>query len=298
MSEGIVIKSDGNKSLEQIKADVAAFEANPVEPGAPDSTPAELAPAAVTPEQDVLPTPETPPEKEKTPDQQPKVTAEKAVSTAEPVKETDWKAAYEGLQRKFNKAFVEKKEPKEVPKPPMSFDGIAPEIEQRIVADLEKAPVQTLVNLIREISRNELDPIKSRLDLDDFQKQEAAKLSGLDRLASEGHDWIKTGEGLRKMEAVLTENPELWKTKDPYRAALGFLSDIPSKAGQRSSAQTTGLTPILGASGAMPPAVSTPAASKVDRLQGLLTEMNRQLSRGNIQKAQQIQAEMDEIDRG
>jgi hypothetical protein len=314
MSEGIVIKSDGNKTLAQIQAEVAAFEANPVAPGAPEvSTPPTVnAVAAVAPqEKAALPTPEqTPPAEEKAPDQQPKETTVKApaetVQAAEPVKETNWKAAYEGLQRKYNKTFIEKKAEtqtgEEVRLPePYSNEGpgtITPEFRKRIQEDLEKDPVDALIKLNLAIIRKEIQPVASRLEAADFEKQEEAKLAGLDKLANEGHDWLKTEDGLRKMDAVLSENPELWKTKDPYRAALGFIQDIPLKAGQRGQAQATGLTPILGAGSALPPVVSAPAVSKVDKLQGLLSEMNKHLSRGDVMSAQKIQAQMDEIDRG
>lgn len=312
MSEGIIIKSDGNKTIDQLRAEVAAFEANPVAPGAADvsTPPTGNAAATVTPEEKAaIPEPEKTPPAEETakPAQQPKETAEKVASetpkAVEPVKDTDWKSAYEGLQRKYNKTFVERKaEPQDKPQAPTpsvnAVDDLTPEIEQRIIADLEKNPAKTLISLIREISRSEVNPIRSRLEADDFQKQEAAKLAGLDRLASEGHEWLKTADGLRKMEAVLTDNPELWKTKDPYRAALGFIPDIPSKAGQRGPAQSTGLTPILGASGALPPTVSTPAVSKMAKLETMQAEVTLAQSRGQWEKAGKLLAEMDQIERG
>lgn len=315
MSESIIIRSDdGNKTLAQVQAEVAAFEANPVDPGTPDaSTPsAGNAPAAVTPqEKAAIPEPgQTPPEKEKAADQQPKDAAEKAATetpkAAEPAKDTDWKAAYEGLQRKFNKAFVEKKaEPQAAEAPKVAgpifspgLGDLSPEAEQRFLSDLEKAPAKALVSLIREISRDEINPIRSKVEAADFEKQEVAKLAGLDRLASEGHEWLKTQDGLRKMETALTENPELWNTRDPYRAALGFISDIPSKAGQRGQAQAVGLTPILGSGSALPTTASVPAVSKVEKLQGLVSEIEKSLARGNVKRAQELQAQADELDRG
>lgn len=314
MSESIIIKPDvGNKTLADIQAEVAAFEANPVDPGAPDaSTPsAENAPAAVKPQaKDALPEPgQTPPAEEKAPEQQPKETTEKAATetpkAAEPVKETDWKAAYQSLQRKFNKAFVEKKaepQPVETPKAvepvhDVGYGDLSPEGEKRLLADLDKAPAKTLVSLIREITRNEINPIRSKVEAADFERQEIAKLSGLERLANEGHEWLKTEDGLRKMETALTENPELWNSKDPYRAALGFIPDVPLKAGRRGQAQATGLTPILGAGVAMPTVVSAPAVSKVDKLQGIMADIEKALARGNVKRAQELQAQADEIDR-
>jgi len=315
MSEGIVIRSDGNKTLAQIQAEVAAFEANPVEPGAsePSTVPAVNAQATATPQEKAeLPKPEqTPPAEEKAvPPQQSKEATDKAASetpkAAEPVKETNWKAAYEGLQRKYNKTFIEKKaEPKEEEKaspvqPSLeeSLEDITPEFRNQIIADLDKDLVGTLIKLNRAIARKEVMPVRSRLEAADFERQEAAKLSGLDRLAEEGHEWLKTEDGLRKMEAALNENPELWKSKDPYRAALGFIPDIPSKAGQRGHAQAMGLTPILGAGAAMPTVVSAPAVSKMAKLETLQSEVNLAQSRGQWDKAKQLLVQMDEIEKG
>ena len=312
MSEGIIIKSDGNTTLEQLKADVAAFEANPVDPGAPDvaTPPVVSAAAPETPtEKAVLPEPEkTPPAEEHAkPVQQPKETAEKAVSeppkAAEPVK--DWKAAYEGLQRSYNKRFVDEKAKAAEVKPQApapvqdeTLGELTPELRKRLDADSEKDVWGTLDKLITTRISQAVTPVRSKLDAAEFEKLEAAKLAGLDRLANEGHEWLKTEDGLRKMEAALTENPELWKTKDPYRAALGFIPDIPSKAGQRGPAQSTGLTPMLGAGGAMPPTVSAPAVSKLAKLESLNKEVGLAQSRGQWDKASQLIKQMEEIDRG
>ena len=315
MSEGIIIKSDGNKTLAQIQAEVAAFEANPIAPDAPDipTPPALNAPAPATPpEKAALPAPGKTPSAEETakPIQPPQETAEKAVSEtpkpAEPVKDTDWKSAYEGLQRKYNKSFIEKKTEAaaaEKPQAPVAahedlLDDITPEFKQKVLTDLEKDPVETLIKLARAISRKEVMPVRSRMEAADFERQEAGKLAGLDRLANEGHEWLKTEDGLRKMEAALNENPELWKTKDPYRAALGFIPDIPSKAGPRGPAQSTGLTPMLGASGALPPTVSTPAVSKVEKLTAMQEQVALAQSRGFWDEAKRLLTEMDKIERG
>ena len=314
MSEGIIIKADGNKTLAQMQAEVAAFEANPVDPGAAVSTPPPAdAVAPVTPDgKAALPEPgQTPPAAEQAkPDQQPKEATEKAATetpkAAEPVKEKDWKAAYEGLQRSYNKKFLEEKaQPKqgETPKtvaPSLeeNLDNVTPEFRNQIIADLDKDLVGTLIKLNRAIARNEVMPVRSKLEAADFEKQEVAKLAGLDRLANEGHEWLKTEDGLRKMEAALNENPELWKSKDPYRAALGFIPDLPSKAGQRGQAQAMGLTPILGAGTALPPVVSAPAVSKMAKLESLSGEVAQAQSRGQWDKAKELLKQMGEIERG
>jgi hypothetical protein len=307
---GIIIASDPNKTLEQVRAEVKAFEANPIDPFAPNvpTVPAEKTPApAPSPEKAVLPAPDkTPPVEEKPkPTQQPQEPAEKVAPATEPAKETDWKAAYQGLQREFNKKFQEKKaEASGTEKAPATapleegLDDITPEFEKQIIADLEKDPVRTLIKLNRAIARKEFDPLRSKLDAADFEKQEAAKIQGLEKLVGEGHEWLKTPEGQRKMEAVLNENPELWKTKDPYRAALGFISDIPPKAQQPGTAPSTGQTPILGAGGAMPPAVSTPAVSKVDTLMTMQKEVELLQSRGQMAEAREIMKKMDALQRG
>lgn len=303
MSESIIIKSDPNQTIEQLKAEVAAFEANPVDPGAPDvpTVPTVNVSATVTPpEKAALPTPATPPVTEPAkPTQQPQETAVKATTVAEPAKETDWEAAYKSLQTKYNKKFVEEKG-KESEKPSREelIENITPEFKQKLASDLEKDAVETIIEIARAVSRKELNPVKSEVEASKYERQQMAQLSGLDRLVKEGHEWLKTPDGLAKMEAALNDNPELWKTKDPYRAALGFISNIPSKAQQPSNAQTTGLTPMLGAGGVVPTAVSTPAVSKVEKLAALNAEADIALSRGNNKRVQELLAQMEEIDRG
>lgn len=309
MSEGIIIKSDGNKTIEQIRAEVAAFEANPVDPGAPDvsTPPAVIAPATATPtEKAATPDPvTTPPATEPAkPTQQPQETAEKAASepqkAAEPVK--DWEAAYKGLQAKYNKTFIEKKaEGAVVAPPPPQVERpeiLSPESKQRFASDVEKDPVDAIVRLVESITDHRIKPIQSKFEATEAQNLEASRIQNLETLVKEGHEWLKTPDGIRKMESALSENPELWRTKDPYRAALGFISDIPSKAGQRGQAQSTGLTPILGAAGAMPPTVSAPAVSKMAKLETLQVEVMQAQSRGQWDKAKQLLDQMGELERG
>lgn len=303
MSEGIIIKSDPNQTLAQIQAEIAAFEANPVDPGAPDvsTAPTVTAPATATPpEKAALPTTVTPQTTEPAkPTQQPQETAVQAPTGAEPVKETDWKEAYKGLQKKFNEKFMEKKSAEKTAVQ-SSFDEfpneLTPELIKQLDADSEKNPWVAVDKLIRARLSQNLTPVKSELDEISFERKQTATLTGLDRLAQK-HEWLKTPEGIARMEQVLSENPELWKNKDPYRSALGYI-DIPSKTQQPSQAQTTGLTPMLGAGGVVPTAVSTPAVSKVEKLATLNEQAELFMSRGQIAKAKEILAQMDEIDRG
>lgn len=303
MSESIIIKSDPNQTLAQIQAEVAAFEANPVDPGAPDVPTAQTvnAPATVTPpEKAALPDPVTPPATEPAkPTQQPQETAVKVATATEPAKETDWKGGYKGLQRKIDQLQRELAS-KETTKPSREelIESITPEFKQKLIADLEKDPVEAILEIARAVARKELNPVKSKVEASEHERLQAAQLNGLDRLVQEGHEWLKTPDGLSKMEAALNENPELWKTKDPYRAALGFISDIPSKAQQPSHAQTTGLTPMLGAGGVVPTTVSAPAVSKVEKLTALNAEADIALARGNTKRVQELLAQMEEIDRG
>ena len=303
MSEGIIIKSDPNKTLAQVQAEVAAFEANPTALFAPDvpTVPTVNAPATATPpEKAAIPEPKPPTVEEPAkPTQQPQETAVKASTEAEPAKETDWKGGYKGLQRKIDQLQKEIAS-KETPKPPLEdeIENLTPEFKQKLVADLEKDVPETLIKLIRAVTRKELNPVRSKVEASEHERLQTAQLNGLDRLVGEGHEWLKTPDGLAKMEAALDENPELWKTKDPYRAALGFISDIPSKAQQPSRAQTTGLTPMLGAGGVVPTAVSTPAASKVDTLISMQAQVELFQSRGQMDKANQLLKEMEAIERG
>lgn len=313
MSEGIIMTSDRNTTIEKLRAEVAAFEANPVDPGAPDAATTQAVNAnapETSPEKAALPEPEKTPPAEETakPTQQPQETAEKVASetkAAEPMKEPDWKTAsqslYKTLQRKMDEVDKERQRLQATPaatQPLEEKDILSPEFKQKFVADLEKDPVEALVRLSRAISRQEVMPIKSKFEATEAAQLEADRLSSLDRLAKEGHEWLKTGDGLRKMETALSENPELWKTKDPYRAALGFIPDLPSKTGQRGPAQSTGLTPMLGASGAVPPSVSAPAVSKMAKLESLNEAVGLAQSRGQWDQAKKLLAEMDQLERG
>lgn|SRR3990167_1883670 len=317
MSEGIIMKSDGNKTLAQIQAEVAAFEANPIAPNAPDihTPPAVNAPAPVaTPEKAALPEPgKTPPVTEPAkPTQQPKEVAEKVASetpkAAEPVKEQkDWKAAYEGLQRSYNKRFVEDKKVETAPaeKPPVpptlppTLGEITPEIAKMLETESEKNPWKAVDDLIRLRLGQVVTPVASRLQSLDAEREGQARAESFRVLVQdEGHEWLQTEDGFAKVAAVWEKYPELRNTPDPVRSALGYIPNIPSNAQQRGPAQSTGLTPILGASGAVPPVTSTPAASKVDKLATMLTEVQRLQSLGAVQESRNLLAEMDKIERG
>lgn len=316
MSEGIEMKLEGGKTLAQIQAEVAAFEANPVDPGAPNDSPVPTlnATAPATPPEKGAPLdPAKPPlaEDSAKPAQQPKETTEKVASetpkAAEPVKDdTDWKKRFLDTRKKLNeviqeKADVESKTETERPLPAAPTHEfpyeLSQELRKQLDSDSEKDVWGTVDKLIRTRVNQIVTPIASKFAMNEAQERDNAISKSLDSLVSEGHDWLKTEEGWRKINSVIEENG-LQNTRDPYRAAMGFIPDISSKAGQRGQAQSTGLTPILGASAAVPPVVSTPVVSKVDMLTGLLGEIEKALARGDVKKAQKIQAQMDEIERG
>lgn len=295
------------KTIEEVRAQVKAFEANPVPPGAPV---APAVPPTATSKPQENPTPPAaeppPPESKEKETQQPEAKTEKVASekpkAAESVKDVDWKARYLGLQRKFDKTFSEKK-PETVQEPPKpiseeeTFD-LTPELKKKLDADSEKDPWETIARLTRSLIRQETKSIKTELASDKSRRLEMARLEGLDRLVSEGHDWLTTDDGLRKVDEVFAENPELWNTKDPYRAALGFIRDVPSKARQTGTAQPGGLTPILGAATATPPVQAPPAVSNEVQMENLRREWEKAVQLGDREARAKIMAQMDRLNRG
>lgn len=314
MSAGIIIKSDPSKTIEQVRAEVAAFEANPLPPDAPDvpSPTASATAPATPPEKAATPEPGTPPAKEKAePTQQPKETPEKVASeppkAAEPAKDVDWQSRYKGATKERDKTVAAKD--KEIAdlkakleakaEPEAELRTLSPEWKKKVVEESEKDFPEAIVKVVREVLRGELNPIKSKLQAADAAKVDEVVAKSLQAMVDAGDDWIAGPDGPDQFAAVFDAHPELDKLPPEikYQAARSFIN-IPSKASQRGPAQTTGLTPMLGAGGAVPPVVSTQAVSTAEKLITMQAQLETFQKRGQWDQVNKMLAEMDAIQRG
>ena len=209
------------------------------------------------------------------------------------------------LQKKFTQVSQELKQGQnkvQEQAPPVGavdFSQLTPETRQQLMAELEKDPVGAIFRVAqaaamqqRDIGvsqvRAEIEPIRSSF-------QEKHQASQLDELANNGHTWILT-EGLGRFEKVFQENPELLRAKNPYRAALGYMDDIPANRTAPASAQG-GLPTLIGGH-AVPPPSSVPPPSPEQEMQKLSEKLRLALAHHDKAGAKQIAAQMDKLERG
>lgn len=304
-----------NDSMSALKARISAIEAAP-QPESIVVQPVETPAPAATQSQETPPPQETPKEAkpgtlDKVPqglkDDKGEVDVDKVNKATEHLqKRTEEKelalAKFKEAQKRFTQTSQElsreekaEKTPPAQPAVQLPEDRFSPDYERQVLESLEKSPLKTLRDLIRA----EIDPLKTEFDMTKAERQESARMKGLERLAEKGHDWVWTAEGMDKLHSVLDQKPWLKNDPDPYGAAFRFLDDVPSGNGtQRGSAPATGLTPTLGANSAIPPSSSPPPPSTGEVLAQLGAEQKLWLSRGQIAKAREIQEKMDKLVKG
>lgn len=125
------------------------------------------------------------------------------------------------------------------------------------------------------------------------EKRQAEMLSKLDQHAK-ANPWVYDDKGFQAIQEVLINEPALMKTRDPYGVAIALLKDKFQADNAVKTSSPGPKTPILGASGAVPPSVSEPV-SDGKRLEQLKNELLE--NRGNSSKQATILREMDKVRR-
>lgn len=301
-------------SLAALKARVAAVEVvNP--PDTREVVPEVTAPSPVQVQAPAIPPEAKAPEANKVDsvqqfrDKDGKVSLEKIEKANEHLRmSTEQRQAFllkqnKELQKKFTEVSQEVSRAKQnVPPPPVGavdLGQLTPETKQQLMADIEKDPVGTIFRIAqasaaqqRDIGMNQL---KSELEPILSSHRELAQAKELDELANKGHEWIYT-EGLGRFERVFQEHPELRGLKNPYRAALGYMDDIPVNGTAPASAQ--GGLPTLMGGHAVPPPSSVPPSSPEQEMEKLSVKLKLALARNDKAGAAQIMAQQDKLVRG
>ncbi len=186
--------------------------------------------------------------------------------------------------------------------PAQPFDGvvpdeISPETKRILLDRIEKGEVlEVMAQLAKGYGSLAAGQRMAKLDRFEAELAETNAAKQLDGLVEKGHTWIVT-DGLGRFDSVFQEHPELRQLKDPYRAALGYMDDLPTNGTAPVPAQHRG-TPILGGSSAVPPPRSAPLTSPEQEMDQLSANLKVMLQRGNRAEATKIQAQMDKLQRG
>jgi hypothetical protein len=142
------------------------------------------------------------------------------------------------------------------PQQPVYSGDLTPELKTTILVDLEKDPVGTIDRLLEARVNLALDrkvrPVVSEWEAErtrSADRREAEELAGL----AKENPWMLT-EGLARFERVFEANPWLRQSPNPYKDAIRFMDDLPSRNGMAPGLTQAGSPlPVLGSSGAIPP---------------------------------------------
>lgn len=178
-------------------------------------------------------------------------------------------------------------------------DEITPELERSLLEEMDKSPVKAVARLAKAYAQRDSDPRLIRMmqewEMEKAARAEKAQVQDLDDLSTR-HQWIRT-EGLGRFEAVFQRHPELLSLPNPYRAALGYMDDLPAQAQAPASAQG-GRTPILSGGAAVPPPSSVPPTSPEQEMQELSRRAMNALKHGDKAAAAELMKKMDRLERG
>jgi len=198
---------------------------------------------------------------------------------------------YKELQRKYTPVAQEVKRLEKEVKAPESSGQIPEDFRKKFSEDLEKDPVAALVKYV-DFALEEKINSRVKPDIENLKDGvlDTRRATEIDELVNEGHDWILK-EGLGKFDAVFAERPWLLQSHTPYKDAAKFLPNNPTSKGTSHSPAQGGKTPILSASGAVPPPVSQTSTVESDYA-ALESQFDRAMKIGNVKEAKKIQSKM------
>ena len=175
--------------------------------------------------------------------------------------------------------------------------SLTEEGKKKILEDLERDPLETILKLARTAVRQETAPVMQDVRSMKERHVEAGQLKELDDLIAEGNDWI-VDNGMERFDQVFQKRPYLRQSSTPYRDALLFM-DLPrSENGQPTPAQVGPKTPIISASQAVSPPSSSPPSTPERDFAVLNNELRQALKDRDIKRAKEIEAQLDRVHKG
>ncbi len=190
-------------------------------------------------------------------------------------------AQYKDMQRQYTPVAQEQGERRIIPV----------EFRKKFTEDLDKDPVEALVNYVEIAVDQRLNGFRQESGIDKFREsmEDQKRDRELDTLAKQGHTWIHE-EGLERFVGVFKERPYLLNSNTPFADAIRFMEGLPSKGNGQSPAQGP-RTPTLSSSGSLPPPTS-PADTLESSYASLDNQYDRAIKRGDVREARKILGKM------
>lgn len=168
--------------------------------------------------------------------------------------------------------------------------------KKKIIDDLDKDLVGTIVKIARTAAKREAEPFIQDISSLKEKARESRELTELDDLVKDGNGWI-IEEGLTRFESVFKERPYLRQSNTPFRDALRFM-ELPSRDSQPTQARVGAQTPILGAFQTVPPPNALPPSTPEREIENLSAELRKAIARKDFKRADEIQAQQDRVYKG
>jgi len=168
--------------------------------------------------------------------------------------------------------------------------------KKKILEDLEKDPIETILKVVRTATRKETARLNDDVSSLKEHSRESRELKELDDLVQEGHSWI-VEDGLSRFDKVFSERPWLRQSPEPFRDALRFM-EFPRTDGQPAKAQVGSKTPVLGASTAVPPPSSKPPLTQGQELSRISVELRKAMADGDNARMAELEAQYDRVAKG
>lgn len=183
--------------------------------------------------------------------------------------------------------------------PELVTGKMSPEFKQKLHSDLEKDPVEAIVNLAALVAEQKANEKTAR-----FEK-ELASLRGetrddslvkeLDDIGQNGHSWVYSPEGSKLFDEAFQERPWLLQSRTPYKDALRFINAPVDR--QPDVTPSVRSTPTLGGGRAVPPPTSQPTVSPEQQLRDMRREAMVAIARGDMKRANELAEKMRDEDR-
>jgi len=179
--------------------------------------------------------------------------------------------------------------------PDLTPGKLSPEIRQKLLSDLEKDPVEAIVNLTAIIAEQRIKPHVQELGSLRGESREKALATELDDIGQNGHPWVYSTEGSKLFDDAFQERPWLLQSRTPYKDALRFINA--PVAQQPDAAPSVRSTPTLGGGRAVPPPSPTPTETPGQKLSNLKAQFAIAISQErDLEKANKIGLEIKRLE--
>lgn len=167
------------------------------------------------------------------------------------------------------------------------------ELKKMFLEHVEKDPFEAIDQYID--FRLKSDPLRSEFLSQKERLQERDNLSTLERIVDSGNEWILNDAAqVERAKARAEEDGiDLSKVRNPY-SVLARYSDSPQGIAN-GKAQPGPKTPILSATGAVPPPASDATASLETKANYLSAQMESAIRKGDFRKAKEYETKIGEL---